>query len=184
MASELRSVGSTSVFAPCVDLDYGVSEIIGDRSFHRNPRPSPRWPRRISWVCATRAWPRLPNISRHGAVVADSHVALPVDRRAFVDMEDDVRPYRMLIENNLPGIMVAHVVFPVIDDLPASLSRRWITDILRGELGFHGCVLPTTFPWRARLHSATSWSVRGSGWRRVRRASDLQRSSCRDGRAR
>jgi beta-N-acetylhexosaminidase len=55
-------------------------------------------------------------------------------------MEDDLRPYRMLIENNLPGIMAAHVVFPVIDDLPASLSRRWITDILRGELGFHGCV--------------------------------------------
>jgi beta-N-acetylhexosaminidase len=76
----------------------------------------------------------------HGAVMADSHVALPVDRRDFVDMEDDLRPYRMLIENNLPGIMAAHVVFPVIDDLPASLSRRWITDILRGELGFHGCV--------------------------------------------
>src|SRR5258708_16816749 len=76
----------------------------------------------------------------HGAVVADSHVALPVDRRDFVDMDDDLRPYRMLIENNLPGIMAAHVVFPAIDDLPASLSRRWITDILRGELGFHGCV--------------------------------------------
>jgi beta-N-acetylhexosaminidase len=72
--------------------------------------------------------------------VADSHVALPVDRRDFVDLEDDLRPYRMLIENNLPGIMAAHVVYPAIDDLPASLSRRWITDILRGEMGFHGCV--------------------------------------------
>jgi len=141
MASELRSVGVDFSFAPCVDLDYGVSEIIGDRSFHRNPETVAALAaaylmgmRDAGMAAVAKHFPG------HGAVVADSHVALPVDRRAFVDMEDDVRPYRMLIENNLPGIMVAHVVFPVIDDLPASLSRRWITDILRGELGFHGCV--------------------------------------------
>jgi beta-N-acetylhexosaminidase len=141
MASELRSVGVDFSFAPCVDLDYGVSEIIGDRSFHRNPETVAALAaaylmgmRDAGMAAVAKHFPG------HGAVVADSHVALPVDRRAFVDMEDDVRPYRMLIENNLPGIMVAHVVFPVIDDLPASLSRRWIADILRGELGFHGCV--------------------------------------------
>jgi beta-N-acetylhexosaminidase len=76
----------------------------------------------------------------HGAVVADSHVALPVDRREFVDLEPDIRPYRPLIENNIPGIMAAHVVFPEVDALPASLSRRWISGVLRGEMGFHGCV--------------------------------------------
>jgi beta-N-acetylhexosaminidase len=76
----------------------------------------------------------------HGAVAADSHVALPVDRRTYVDMEADIRPYRSLIDNNLPGIMAAHVEYPAVDALPASLSRRWITDILRGELGFHGCI--------------------------------------------
>ena len=76
----------------------------------------------------------------HGAVVADSHVALPVDRREFVDMESDLRPYRLLIENQLPGVMAAHVVYPAVDALPASLSRRWIGEILRGTLGFHGCV--------------------------------------------
>jgi beta-N-acetylhexosaminidase len=141
MASELRSVGVDFSFAPCVDLDYGVSEIIGDRSFHRNPETVAALAaaylmgmRDAGMAAVAKHFPG------HGAVVADSHVALPVDRRSFVDLEDDLRPYRMLIENNVPGIMAAHVVFPVIDDLPASLSRRWITDILRGELGFHGCV--------------------------------------------
>jgi beta-N-acetylhexosaminidase len=76
----------------------------------------------------------------HGAVVADSHVALPVDRREFVDMEPDMRPYRPLIDNNVAGIMAAHVEVPAVDALPASLSERWITRVLRGELGFHGCV--------------------------------------------
>jgi beta-N-acetylhexosaminidase len=141
MASELRSVGIDFSFAPCVDLDYGVSEIIGDRSFHRNPETVAALAaaylmgmREAGMAAVAKHFPG------HGAVVADSHVALPVDRRDFADMEDDLRPYRMLIENNLPGIMAAHVVYPAIDDLPASLSRRWITDILRGQLGFHGCV--------------------------------------------
>jgi beta-N-acetylhexosaminidase len=141
MASELRSVGVDFSFAPCVDLDYGVSEIIGDRSFHRNPETVAALAsaylmgmREAGMAAVAKHFPG------HGAVVADSHVALPVDRRDFVDMQDDLRPYRMVIENNLPGIMAAHVVYPAIDDLPASLSRRWITDILRGQLGFHGCV--------------------------------------------
>ena len=55
-------------------------------------------------------------------------------------MERDLSPYRLLIENQLPGIMAAHVEYSAVDPKPASLSRRWITDILRGNLGFHGCV--------------------------------------------
>jgi beta-N-acetylhexosaminidase len=141
MASELRAVGVDFSFAPCVDLDYGVSEIIGDRSFGRNPESVAALAaayllgmRDAGMAAIAKHFPG------HGAVVADSHVALPIDRREFVDMEGDIRPYRMLIDNNLAGIMAAHVVYPAVDALPASLSRRWVTDILRGELGFHGCV--------------------------------------------
>jgi beta-N-acetylhexosaminidase len=141
MASELRAVGVDYSFAPCVDLDYGVSEIIGDRSFNRNPDTVGALAaaymsgmRDAGMAAIAKHFPG------HGAVVADSHIALPVDRREFVDMEEDIRPYRPLIENNLAGVMAAHVVYPAVDTLPASLSRRWITEILRGELGFHGCV--------------------------------------------
>ena len=74
----------------------------------------------------------------HGAVIADSHVALPVDRRNFIDLEGDIRPYRLLIENNVAGVMGAHVVFPAIDALPASLSKSWINGALRSDLKFHG----------------------------------------------
>jgi beta-N-acetylhexosaminidase len=141
MASELRVVGIDYSFAPCIDVDYGVSEIIGDRAFHRDPEAV------AALAAAYLAGMREAGMAAiakhfpgHGAVVADSHVAVPVDRREFVDMEADVRPYRLLIENQLPGVMVAHVVYPAVDALPASLSRRWITDILRRDLGFHGCV--------------------------------------------
>jgi beta-N-acetylhexosaminidase len=141
MAGELRAVGVDFSFAPCVDLDYGVSEIIGDRAFHSDPDAV------AALAVATLSGMREAGMAAvakhfpgHGAVVADSHVALPVDRRDFADLEPDIRPYRPLIDNNLAAVMAAHVVFPAVDALPASLSRRWITDILRGELKFHGCV--------------------------------------------
>ena len=141
MASELHAVGVDFSFAPCVDLDYGVSEIIGDRAYHSDPEVV------AALAVATLSGMREAGMAAvakhfpgHGAVVADSHVALPVDRREFADLEADMRPYRPLIGNNLAGIMAAHVVFPAVDALPASLSRHWISGILRGELGFHGCV--------------------------------------------
>jgi beta-N-acetylhexosaminidase len=141
MAIELRAVGVDFSFAPCVDLDYGVSEIIGDRAFHSDADAVAALAgaymagMREAGMAAT-----AKHFPGHGAVLADSHIALPVDRRDFIDLSADLRPYRLLIEDHLAGVMAAHVVFPQVDALPASLSHRWIVDILRGELGFHGCV--------------------------------------------
>ena len=141
MANELRAVGVDYSFAPCVDLDYGVSEIIGDRAFHSDPDSVAALAvaymsgmREAGMAAVAKHFPG------HGAVIADSHVALPVDRRNFVDLEADIRPYRLLIENNVAGVMGAHVVFPAIDPLPASLSKSWINGVLRSDLKFHGCV--------------------------------------------
>ena len=141
MASELRAVGIDFSFAPCVDLDYGVSEIIGDRAFHKDPDAVAALA--VAYMSGMRE-AGMASVAKHfpghGAVIADSHVALPVDRRKFVDLEADIRPYRPLIDNSLTAVMGAHVVFPAVDPLPASLSKRWITGVLRRELGFHGCV--------------------------------------------
>ena len=141
MASELRAAGLDFSFAPCVDLDYGVSEIIGDRAFHADPDAVGALA--VAYMSGMRDAGMAAvakHFPGHGAVIADSHVALPIDRREFADLEADIRPYRLLIENNLPGIMGAHVVFPALDSLPASLSRQWISGVLRGDLSFHGCV--------------------------------------------
>jgi beta-N-acetylhexosaminidase len=142
LAAELRAIGIDLAFAPVVDLEYGVSEIIGDRSFHRDPDAvavlagaQVAGMREAGMAATAKHFPG------HGAVVADSHVALPTDRRPLVDLEPDLRPYRRLIANGLPSIMVAHVMFPAIDARPASLSRPWIEGILRGTLDFRGAVI-------------------------------------------
>jgi beta-N-acetylhexosaminidase len=141
MASELRAVGVDYSFAPCVDLEYGVSEIIGDRAFHADPDVVAALA--VAYMAGMREAGMAAvakHFPGHGAVIADSHVALPIDRREFADLEADIRPYRPLIANNLAAVMGAHVVFPAVDSLPASLSKRWIDGVLRRELGFHGCV--------------------------------------------
>jgi len=141
MAAELQAVGVDLSFAPCVDLDYGVSEVIGDRALHANPEVvgalavAYMYGMRSAGMVAT-----AKHFPGHGAVVADSHHALPVDRRSLADLEPDIAPYRVLIANALAGVMVAHVLYPEIDDVPASASQRWIRGYLRNELRFQGVV--------------------------------------------
>ncbi|MGH8288650.1 MAG: beta-N-acetylhexosaminidase [Steroidobacteraceae bacterium] len=140
MAAELRARGLDLSFAPCVDIDYGVS-IITDRAFHRSPdavaalaSAYARGMRDAGMAATAKHFPG------HGAVVTDSHLALPVDRRQLADLTGDLTPYRRLIANGLPAVMVAHILFPAVDEAPSSLSARWIRDVLRGEMRFQGVV--------------------------------------------
>jgi beta-N-acetylhexosaminidase len=141
MAAELRGVGVDMSFAPCIDIDYGVSRAIGDRALH--PDAAAVAELGVAYMLGMRDAGMAAtgkHFPGHGAVAADSHVALPVDRREWPDIEADLQPYRRLIANGLPAVMVAHVVFPSVDERPASLSRAWVNGVLRGELGFQGAV--------------------------------------------
>ena len=142
MAAELRACGVDLSFAPCVDLDYGVSEIIGDRAFHsKAPAVSQLAVAYMHGMKDAGMAATAKHFPGHGAVVADSHTHAPVDRRAYVDLDDDIMPYRRLIANGLPAVLASHVLFPEVDrDAVASVSPRWIRDILRAELGFKGVV--------------------------------------------
>ena len=77
----------------------------------------------------------------HGAVVADSHLRLPVDRREYGLILDDMRPYeRMMNTGVVAGVMLAHIVYREIDASPAGFSEYWIQRELRSRLGFGGAV--------------------------------------------
>jgi beta-N-acetylhexosaminidase len=141
LAAELRSIGIDLSFAPCIDLDYGVSEVIGDRAYHRDSEVVSRLAvacmqgMRTAGMAAT-----AKHFPGHGAVVADSHKALPIDRRPLIDLTDELLPYRRMIANGLTSVMVAHVLFPEVDAAPAGFSARWIQQELRWGLGFTGAV--------------------------------------------
>ena len=142
IASELRAAGIDLCFAPCVDLDWGISEIIGNRSFHRKPdavselaEAFARGLRSAGMASVAKHFPG------HGAVVADSHLSLPVDRRDYGVILDDMRPYeRMMNTGVVAAVMMAHIVYREIDTMPAGFSEYWIQRQLRSRLGFGGAI--------------------------------------------
>jgi beta-N-acetylhexosaminidase len=142
IGAELRAIGIDLAFAPVLDLDFGLSSVIGDRAFHRDPDAVARLGaalaaglKRAGMAATGKHFPG------HGGIAADSHLELPVDPRPRADLEAaDLVPFRRLIESGLPSVMMAHVVYPAVDPLPASFSARWIKDLLRAGLDFRGAV--------------------------------------------
>ena len=141
LGAELRARGVDLSFTPVLDLDWGRSEVIGDRAFHRDARVVTLLANQLDYGLALAGMANCgKHFPGHGWAAADSHVQLPVDERPLERiLQDDAMPYAGL-GIALDAVMPAHVVYPAVDKRPAGFSRKWIEDILRGRLGFGGAV--------------------------------------------
>jgi beta-N-acetylhexosaminidase len=142
LASELRAHGIDFSFAPVLDLDYGASSVIGDRSFHADPHAVFELGQAVMLGMKDAGMAACgKHFPGHGYVVADSHVDIPVDRRTLADIAlSDMVPFRLMIEAGLAAVMPAHVVYPEVDAQPAGFSRVWLQKVLRQQLGFDGAI--------------------------------------------
>lgn len=144
-ARSCRQAGINVDFAPCVDVNVNPAcPIVGalGRSFSADPEKVVAHAR--IWIDALHRQgvrTSLKHFPGHGSSRADSHLGLTDITRTW-ERERELVPYRALIgEGYADFVMVGHLVHRGVDTLPASLSRRWVTDVLRGELGFRGVVI-------------------------------------------
>ena len=141
LGAELRACGVDLSFTPVLDLDHGGSGVIGDRAFHRDARVATLLAKSLMHGLLQAGMANCgKHFPGHGFVKADSHLAVPVDKRSLkAILADDAKPYEWL-STSLASVMPAHVVYPKVDAAPAGFSARWLRHILRGELGFQGAI--------------------------------------------
>jgi beta-N-acetylhexosaminidase len=153
LAAELRACGVDLSFAPVLDLDHGASSVIGDRAFHRDARVATLLAKAVAHGMLRAGMAHCgKHFPGHGFVKADSHVAVPVDKRSLkAILADDAAPYGWL-SSTLTAVMPAHVVYPKVDTRPAGFSPRWLQEVLRGQLGFTGAIFSDDLSMEGARH--------------------------------
>ena len=146
ISREIKALGINMNFAPTVDLFTNQdSTIIGTRSFGDDPENAGILGAAFSaGSIAAGVIPTAKHFPGHGATDSDSHINLPIidiDYNTFKERE--LIPFEFLIKEKIPAVMSGHLAFPRIDSTgaPASLSKYFLTDLLRGELGYDGLII-------------------------------------------
>lgn len=153
LAFELRAVGFDWDFAPILDVDTNpANPVIGDRAFDRSPEVVARLgvalSRGLEAGGVASCGKHFPG---HGDTSQDSHLTLPRlphDLRRLNEVE--LVPFRAYAQAKLASLMTAHVMFDAVDpDVPATMSQKVLTQLLRTEIGFEGVVVSDDLEMKA-----------------------------------
>jgi beta-N-acetylhexosaminidase len=153
MALELGALGFNVDFAPVLDVHTNpANPVIGDRAFGTTPEAVSA--RALAFWRGLEASGKVRGCGKHfpghGDTATDSHFTLPVVHHSEERLRAvELAPFADAVRAGASMLMTAHVVYPAIDNRPATLSRRWLTDILRGELGYEGVILSDDLDMRA-----------------------------------
>ncbi len=141
-ASELLFYGIDLNLSPVLDLGHKISSVIGDRAFHTQPDIIVKLANAVIRGMQLAGMEAVgKHFPGHGSVEGDSHHVMPFDKRAFSTIEShDLQTFKRVINTHLTGIMMAHVIFDQVDELPAGFSPFWIQQVLRQQLNFDGIV--------------------------------------------
>ncbi len=151
IADDLARLGITVACLPVLDLPSAAADpVIGDRAYGAEPDRVARLGRAVcEGLLAGGVLPVLKHIPGHGRARVDSHYACPVVESGHQELSrTDFAPFRALAA--MPWAMTAHIVYRAIDPAaPATLSRRVIAEIVRGEIGFDGVLVSDDLSMRA-----------------------------------
>lgn len=152
MAYELIACGIDISFTPVLDLALPQSTVIGQlgRAFDADPeiviQAAQHYITAMNKAGMQATGKHFPG---HGTVAGDTHKAMLVDHRPLKDIEkNDLIPFKALLPQ-LGAVMMAHVIYDQVDELPASLSAQWIKHYLRQTLQFDGLVFSDALDMQA-----------------------------------
>ena len=142
-ARQAKSIGVDWVFAPVVDLaDHPQNPIVNTRSFGADPQKVTRLAGAfMDGLAKGGALNSLKHFPGHGNTATDSHLALPVllSTKQHI-LTHELVPFQQLL-NKADAVMVGHLLVPTLDEqYPASVSHTLMTDLLKKQMGFAGCV--------------------------------------------
>ncbi|HEY3912341.1 MAG TPA: beta-N-acetylhexosaminidase [Stellaceae bacterium] len=151
IADDLARLGITVDCLPVLDLPVGGADpVIGDRAYGAEPDRVALLGRAVcEGLIEGGVLPVLKHIPGHGRAKVDSHYACPTVAAAYDELAStDFAPFRALAA--MPWAMTAHIVYRAIDPMaPATLSRRLVGEIIRGEIGFDGVLVSDDLSMRA-----------------------------------
>ena len=156
LASELLAVGIDLSFAPVLDLNNNLNQVIGLRALHSDPTIVTKLGRAVitgmhrAGMCSVGK-----HFPGHGSVSADTHTHFTVDDRDYQTIEaQDLIPFAQL-SPYLDGIMASHIVYNQVDPLPCGFSPYWLQSILRKQLNFMGAIFTDDLSMKAVQHMGT-----------------------------
>lgn len=171
---ELKALGFQWTFSPAADVNLNPDNpVIGVRSFGDDPtQVAEMTAAQIRGYRAAGILSTAKHFPGHGAASVDSHLGLPLIATDRATLERiHFPPFVAAIQQGVDAVMTAHVVVPSLDpDLPATLSPRVLTDILRDELGFQGIIITDLMTMGA---IATRWEPEEAAVRAVLAGADI-----------
>ena len=140
---ELKHLRINMNLSPCLDIFHPQSQVLRGRAFSSNPMRSAdigkaviKGGRQAGVLTCAKHFPG------HGGVKEDSHKTQPVDQRSKEQILASALPFRRAFAENVPSVMVSHILYPALDSKnPAPFSEFIIKHLLRKQLGFQGLVL-------------------------------------------
>ena len=142
IARELGELHIDLSYSPVLDINYGKSSVIGNRSFSDDPKAIIELAKAFvvgqHQAGMTSVGKHFPG---HGFIHEDSHQEISLDNRSLTEMENDIDCFESLINYGLGAIMPGHVIYKKADNNPASLSSFWLKDYLRKRLNFKGIII-------------------------------------------
>ncbi|MCQ4022029.1 MULTISPECIES: beta-N-acetylhexosaminidase [unclassified Ruminococcus] len=144
LGNQIKAFGLFTGFSPVLDIwSNPDNTVIGDRAYGTTADEVCTYGiEALKGIMSTGTIAVAKHFPGHGDTDVDSHNSLPVVTKTKAELEQmELKPFKSAIENDIPGIMAAHILCSELDpDNPASLSKAIVTDLLKGELGFDGVV--------------------------------------------